>query len=146
MSELNHQSQYPYIRTFTPRWRDNDQYGHINNAVYYEYFDSTANLFLIEEAGLNPQTSPAIAYVVYSQCQYFAPVAYPATLEIGLAVKKLGHSSITWQLGLFAGGDNECKATGEFVHVFVDRETGEKTAIPSGIRQALETLQVGDMA
>ena len=139
MSNLTKQD-FPWCRTFTPRWRDNDQYGHINNAVYYEYFDSTANLFLIQEAKLDVQNSSTIAYVVYSQCQYFAPVAYPQDLEIGLSVKKLGNSSVTWHLGLFCKDDEHIKAEGEFVHVFVDRETGAKTTIPANIREKLQSI------
>ena len=133
-------TQYPFQHRFTPRWRDNDIYGHINNAVYYEYFDSTANLYLIEQAGLNIHQADTVAFVVYSQCQYMAPVTYPNKINIGLAIKKLGNSSITWQLGMFSENDNETKATAEFVHVFVDRQTGEKTTIPNSMREALTKL------
>lgn len=148
MQKIGSPEQFIYRHVFTPRWRDNDQYGHLNNAVYYEYFDSIANLYLMEEAGLAPQTSDEIAYVVHSQCQYIAPVAYPAKIELGLAVKKLGNSSVTWLISMFdviPGADiekPELKAVGEFVHVFVNRLTGDKTAIPDTIRGKLIELLI----
>lgn len=142
MTNIDKVGQFPFRHVFTPRWRDNDQYGHINNVVYYEYFDTTANLFLIENAGLDPQKSAEIAYVVFSQCQYFAPLSYPDRIEVGLAVKKLGDSSVTWLLGIFNQNDEQVKAIGEFVHVFVDRNSGAKTNIPESTRSKLVDLQI----
>lgn len=133
---------FPYQQSFATRWRDNDQYGHVNNVVYYEYFDSTANLFLIEQAGLDTQNGEQIAYVVHSQCQYISPFSYPDRINVGLSVKKLGNSSVTWLLGIFVENDPELKAIGEFVHVFVERKSGQKTALPEPIRHKLATLLV----
>lgn len=134
--------EFPYKQSFATRWRDNDQYGHINNVVYYEYFDSTANMFLIEQAGLDTRNGEQIAFVVNSQCQYLAPISYPQPIDVGLAVKKLGNSSVTWSLGIFVQNDPKIKAIGEFVHVFVERGSGLKTAIPDSMRQKLATLLV----
>jgi acyl-CoA thioester hydrolase len=97
---------------------------------------------LIEHAGLNPQSSKKIAFVVHSNCDYFAPVSYPAKLNLGLAIKKLGKSSIVWTIGLFQENDPQCKAVGEFVHVFVDRESGEKCNIPADVRAKLLELEI----
>ena len=151
MQQMNTPEQFPFVHVFTPRWRDNDQYVHLNNAVYYEYFDSIANIFLIEHAGLRPDISPHVAYVVYSQYQYFAPLSYPERMEIGLAVKKLGNSSVTWLSGIFNHSESgakvpELKAIGELVHVFVERSSGEKSAIPDSIRSKLMELQIFDKA
>ena len=126
---------YHYFLPITTRWMDNDVYGHVNNVTYYSYFDTVANHFLITEGGLDIHHSPVIALVVESHCSYRAPVAYPDRLRAGLRVDKLGNRSVT-----FTDTDTEAVAHGQFVHVFVDRETRRAVAIPAQVRAALETL------
>ena len=131
---------YRYFLPITTRWMDNDVYGHINNVTYYSYFDTVANHFLITEGGLDIHHSPVIALVVESQCTYRAPVAYPDRLRAGLRVDKLGNRSVTYGVAIFTDTDTEAVAHGQFVHVFVDRETRRAVAIPAQVRAALETL------
>lgn len=131
---------YRYFLPITTRWMDNDVYGHINNVTYYSYFDTVANHFLITEGGLDIHHSPVIALVVESHCSYRAPVAYPDRLRAGLRVDKLGNRSVTYGVAIFTDTDTEAVAHGQFVHVFVDRETRRAVAIPAQVRAALETL------
>ncbi|WP_100644625.1 acyl-CoA thioesterase [Alteromonas facilis] len=133
--------QFHRFLPIVTRWSDNDIYGHINNVVYYSYFDSAVNRFLIEEGGLDIHNSDTVAYVVNSHCDYYAPLAYPQSLEIGLRVAKLGNSSVTYELGVFAEGHQTAAALGRFVHVFVDRVSDKSVPIPANIRAALELLQ-----
>ena len=131
---------YHYFLPITTRWMDNDVYGHVNNVTYYSYFDTVANHFLITEGGLDIHHSPVIALVVESHCSYRAPVAYPDRLRAGLRVDKLGNRSVTYGVAIFTATDTEAVAHGQFVHVFVDRETRRAVAIPAQVRAALETL------
>ncbi|MEP1215347.1 MAG: thioesterase family protein [Marinobacter sp.] len=126
----------------TTRWMDNDIYGHVNNVTYYSYFDTTINRYLIEVGGLDINNAPVVGYVVSSNCQFRKPVAYPDALDAGLRVIKIGNSSVTYELGLFRGGDLEPSALGQVVHVFVDREQNRAVAIPQNIREALERILV----
>jgi acyl-CoA thioester hydrolase len=125
---------------------DNDVYGHVNNVVYYSWFDSAANLFLIGEAGLSPDRSEVIGLIVSSSCSFHRPVAYPQALRAGVRVDRLGDRSVTWGLAIFdAQGDEAC-AHGQLVHVFVDRQTRRPVAIPAAMRRALEGLAAGRAA
>jgi len=133
-------SEYRYHVPITTRWMDNDVYGHVNNVVYYSYFDSVANLFLIREGGLDIDAAPVIGLVVESACQYHAPLAYPMALRGGLRVDRLGRRAVTYGLAIFADGDDEAAAHGHFVHVFVDRGTRQPVEIPPGLRAALERI------
>lgn len=134
--------QYGYLCPVDSRWRDNDIYGHINNVVYYSYFDSTINRFLIEHGGLDIHAGEQIAYVVSSGCDYREAAAYPEPLTVGMKVEKLGNSSVRYALALF-GAHGPAKATGFVVHVFVDRQTGRPTPLPEPLRKALQSLQDG---
>lgn len=133
---------YRYFLPITTRWMDNDVYGHVNNVTYYSYFDTVANHFLITEGGLDIHHSPVIALVVESQCSYRAPVAYPDRLRAGLRVDKLGNRSVTYGVAIFTDTDTDTEAVahGQFVHVFVDRQSRRAVPIPQPIRTALETL------
>lgn len=126
----------------TTRWADNDIYGHINNVVYYSFFDTVVNRFLIEQAGLNIQEDETVAFVVQSHCDYVSPLAYPDSIEIGLGVEKLGTSSVTYCLGVFKKDANAASAHGGFVHVFVDRNTNKSVSIPDHLRRALELISL----
>jgi acyl-CoA thioester hydrolase len=135
-------ADYPHVVDMTTRWNDNDVYGHVNNAIFYEYFDSVANDFLIGEGGLDIHGSDVIGLVVESGCRYHAPIEYPATLRVGLRVDRLGNRSVTYGLAVFTRDIDLAVVNGYFSHVFVDRETRRPTAMPDGIRTALERLVV----
>ncbi len=135
-------SEYRHFATLPTRWMDNDVYGHINNALYYGFFDTVINQYLIAEGGLDIQTGEVIAYAAESQCQYLAALAFPEVLEVGLRVGKLGNSSVRYELAIFKQGETSAAAAGYFVHVFVDRETQRPVTIPQRIRAALERLSL----
>ena len=135
-------ADYPVFYPITTRWNDNDIYGHINNVVYYAYFDSVANRYLIEEGGLNIPDDPVVGYVVNSGCDYLSPAAYPDRLEGGLRVDRLGNSSVQYGIGIFREGEDTPCAHGHFVHVFVEREANRSISIPAPIRAALEKILV----
>lgn len=139
-STLETRAEYKSFHPITTRWHDNDIYGHVNNVVYYSYFDSAANAYLINEGGLDIHGGSTIAYVVSSNCNYHSAIAYPETIEVGLRVDKLGNSSVTYGIAIFRQGEVNCVANGQFVHVFVDRETGKPSPIPEQIRVALNAI------
>jgi acyl-CoA thioester hydrolase len=133
---------FPVFRTITTRWMDNDHYGHVNNVIYYSWFDTAVNGYLLETTGLDTRSLPAIGLVVESGCRYFAPLSFPDTIEVGLSVERLGERSITYQLGVFRAGEPQAAAFGHFVHVYVDRMTRTPTPIPEPIRSAASALMV----
>lgn len=133
-------ADYPYNVTIATRWQDNDAYGHINNVVYYGFFDSAVNRFLIEKGNLDIHNGQTVAYVVSSQCQYVAPAAYPEDIFVGLRVIKVGRSSVTYGLSVYAGDNKRRVAHGQFVHVFVDRKTDKAIPIPVNVKAALESI------
>ena len=135
-----HRDDYKYFHPITTRWMDNDVYGHVNNVIYYSYFDTTANQYLIEHGGLNIHNAPIAGFVVHSNCNYRSPIAYPDKIEAGLYVKKLGNSSVTYGVGIFKKGENTACAYGEFIHVFVNRVENKSVSIPENIRLVLEKL------
>ncbi|MFT6461277.1 MAG: acyl-CoA thioester hydrolase, partial [Maricaulis maris] len=116
---------------------DNDIYGHINNAAYYGFFDTAVNCFLIEEAGLDIHAGAVIGLVVETGCNYFAPLAFPETVEAGVRVARLGNSSVSFEIGLFRQGEDDPAAQGRFVHVYVDRDTRRPVPLPDAMRVAL---------
>jgi acyl-CoA thioester hydrolase len=126
------------------RWSDNDVYGHVNNVVYYSFFDTAVNRFLIENRALDIQADPVVGYVVDTGCSYFRPVAFPETLHVGLRVARLGTSSVRYEVALFRAEDDEPAAAGHFVHVYVDRRTGRSATIPDATRRLLATVAVRD--
>ena len=132
-------ASYLLFQPIQTRWNDNDVYGHVNNVVYYAYFDTIINRVLVD-AGLDIARGEAIGLCVESQCRYLAPAAYPDALEGGLAVSKLGRSSVRYDIGIFRAGSDRLCAHGSFVHVFVDRATRRPTPIPPPLRAALEKL------
>jgi acyl-CoA thioester hydrolase len=133
-------AEYPWFHRITTRWMDNDVYGHVNNVVYYGYFDTAANAYLIEAGGLDIERSPVIALVVASACNYHAPLAYPDPLRAGVRVDRLGEKSVTWGIAIFRESAEIAAASGTFVHVFVDRATRRSVPIPPPFREALARL------
>jgi acyl-CoA thioester hydrolase len=142
---MTERASYPYFTHITTRWMDNDIYGHVNNVVYYSYFDSVANKYLIEEGGLDIHSAEIIGFVVASSCQYKSPIAYPEPIEAGFRVNKLGNSSVEYGIAIFKQGQPNASAVGTFTHVFVDRATDKSVAIPAPLRRALEAVLVSDI-
>ena len=133
-------SAYRHFSSISTRWMDNDAYGHINNVVYYSYFDTVVNRYLIEAGVLDVQRGPVIGLVVETHCNYFSPLAFPQTVDTGLRVARLGASSVRYEIGLFGGGEPLCAACGHFVHVYVDRETRRPAPLPAALIQTLQGL------
>lgn len=125
------------------RWSDNDAYGHLNNVVYYALFDSAVNALLIEAGLLDPATSPIIGLVVESNCRFYAGLTYPEPAEVGVAVERLGRSSVRYHLAVFKAGAPIAAAAGRYTHVYVDRATGRPVSIPDGHRRLMDGLRVG---
>tara|TARA_B100000676_G_scaffold40467_1_gene38328 strand:- start:529 stop:975 length:447 start_codon:yes stop_codon:yes gene_type:complete len=132
--------QYRYWQSVSTRWKDNDAYGHINNAVYYSYIDSVVNQFLIEHQLLDIQKSDSIGLVVQSQCRFFQPLSYPGRVDCGLRVTDLGNSSVSYEVGMFAEAEAAAAAVGGFTHVFVDREARRRCALSVPVRSVLQSL------
>nr|WP_297352233.1 thioesterase family protein [uncultured Caldimonas sp.] len=132
---------YRHFLPITTRWMDNDVYGHVNNVIYYSYFDTVVNQYLIAEGALDIHASDVIGLVIETQCNYFAPLAFPQTVEAGLRVAHLGSSSVRYEVGLFAQGEPQTAARGHFVHVYVDRATRRPTVLPTPLVRALEKLR-----
>ena len=133
---------FPHFLPIETRWMDNDAYGHVNNVVYYSYFDTAVNRFLIDRGVLRIDSSPVIGLVVETGCRYFRPLAFPDTVEVGVRVARLGTSSVRYELGVFRHGDPTASAEGHFTHVYVDRHTRKPTSLPPELRAALETIHL----
>jgi acyl-CoA thioester hydrolase len=131
---------YPHFLPIATRWMDNDVYGHVNNVVYYAYFDTVINRYLVDEGGLDIRDGATIGLCVESHCAYLRPVAFPDALDAGLRVAHLGRTSARYEIGIFAPGSDEPSAHGWFVHVFVDRVTRRPAPLPASIRAALDRL------
>ncbi len=134
-------SAYKVFRSIGTRWMDNDAYGHVNNVVYYSWFDTAVNAYLIEQGVLDIHQGAAIGLVVETQCNYFAPLAFPQTVEAGLRVARLGRTSVRYEVALFAQGEDLCAARGHFVHVYVDRLSRQPVSLPPALKHLLETLR-----
>jgi acyl-CoA thioester hydrolase len=136
-------SDFRVLRTITTRWHDNDHYGHVNNVVYYAYFDTAVNGFLIEASGTDIRGLPAIGIVAETSCRFLRELSFPDTVHAGLALEKLGTSSVIYRIGLFRNEDTEPAALGRFVHVYVDAATRRPVPVPAPIRAALTALHEG---
>jgi acyl-CoA thioester hydrolase len=130
--------EFPHVLQLQTRWADNDVYGHVNNVVFYAYFDTVINRYLIEEGGLDIQLDHAIGVCVESQCTYKKSIAFPEVIHAGLRVTKLGKTSVSYEIGIFR--EQDLCALGSFVHVFVERVTRRPTPIPPAIREALARI------
>lgn len=131
---------YRVFRAISTRWMDNDVYGHVNNVVYYSWFDTAVNGYLIEQGVLDIHQGPTIGLVVETQCNYFAPLAFPQVIEAGIRIARLGSSSVRYEIGLFAQGAEVTAAKGHFVHVYVDRVTRRPVALAPQLKTVLERL------
>jgi acyl-CoA thioester hydrolase len=125
------------------RWMDVDAYRHVNNVVYYSYFDTAVNEYLITQGVLDVDKGAIIGLVVETQCQYFSPVEFPGEVQIGLRVGHIGNSSVRYELAVFVEGQETASAQGHFVHVYVDRDSMRPTSLPAPLREAVSALQIG---
>jgi acyl-CoA thioester hydrolase len=132
-------ADYPHFLPIPTRWMDNDLYGHVNNVVYYSYFDTVVNRYLIDPGGLDIHKGTVVGIVAETKCRFFKSFAYPEVVDAGLRVGRLGNSSVRYEIGLF-GEEDTARAEGHFVHVFVDRASNKPVPIPPGIRAALQRL------
>ena len=135
-------SSYPHLVALSTRWSDNDAYGHLNNVIYYSLFDTAVNRHLLDNGVLDIATSPIVGFVVETRCTYFASLAYPDEIEVGLKVVKLGKTSVTYEVAIFRASEEMAAAVGSFTHVYVDRATNRPAPIPEKVRALLSTLVV----
>ncbi|NML46088.1 acyl-CoA thioesterase [Ramlibacter sp. G-1-2-2] len=131
---------YRAFRAIPTRWMDNDAYGHVNNVVYYSWFDTAVNAHLIEQGALDIHGGETIGLVIETQCNYFAPVEFPQVVEAGLRVARLGTSSVRYEVGLFLQGGASTVAKGHFIHVYVDKATRRPVPLPANLKKVLEAL------
>ena len=132
---------YSYWQVVGTRWRDNDIYGHVNNAVYYSYIDSVINGYMVDQGVLDPMVSEVIGIVVESHCVFHQSLCYPVKIDCGLRVEHLGASSTRYEVGMFVQGEDRAAAVGGFTHVFVNRRSTRPVPIPDSVRNVLENLQ-----
>ena len=127
-------------RRIPTRWQDNDQYGHVNNAVYFSWFDTAVNGHLLDAVGTDIRNLPSIGVVVETACRYLSELRFPDEVQVGVGLERIGASSVAYHLGVFRGDDERASAMGRFVHVYVDRRTRQVSSIPDEIRAALALL------
>jgi acyl-CoA thioester hydrolase len=133
-------SDYKHFLTIPTRWMDNDAYGHVNNVVYYSFFDTAVNRYLIDEGVLDIRDGESIGFVVETACKYETPIAFPDTVTAGIRVARIGNSSVRYEVGIFRNDDDEAAAHGHFVHVYVDRATQRPQPVEGPMRAALEKI------
>ena len=131
---------YRWFMKIATRWADNDAYGHVNNTVYYQWFDTAVNAWLIEVGLLDIERGDPIGLVVETGCSYFAPLSFPGDVEVGIAIERLGTSSVSYRIGVFGVGVSEPSAQGHFTHVYVGQESRRPETLPDEWRQKLDQL------
>ena len=135
-------SAYAHFTAMPTRWGDNDSYGHVNNVVYYAFFDSAVNRHLIEQGVLDIAANEVIGLVIETRCTFFSPIGFPDVVHVGIKVVHLGRSSVRYEIGLFRNDADMAAAVGSFTHVYVDRASNRPVAIPDRVRAVLRTLVV----
>lgn len=133
--------QFPHRQSITTRWHDNDVYGHVNNVVYYSWFDTAVNNYLIDRGVLDFCSGSIVGLVVETQCNYFQPVTFPDLVVAGVSVAKIGNSSVRYEVGIFRNDESEASASGHFIHVYVDKQSRRPVPLPDDFRQALALIQ-----
>lgn len=133
-------ADYKHFLAIPTRWMDNDIYGHVNNVVFYSYFDTVVNQYLIEMGGLDIHGGAVIGLVVETLCRYFQPLAFPDLVDAGLRVGRLGRTSVRYEVAIFRRGDDTPAAAGHFIHVYVDRATRRPVPLPESLRAALARI------
>ena len=132
---------YRHFITIATRWADNDAYGHVNNTVFYQWFDTAVNQWLVEQGLLDIGRGDPIGLVVETGCSYFAPLSFPGDVEVGIAVERLGSSSVIYRIGVFGAGSEQPSAQGHFTHVYVSRDDRRSVALPGNWRVKLRALR-----
>lgn len=132
--------EYPHLARLSTRWMDNDVYGHVNNVIYYSWFDTVVNQYLVEKAVLDPVEGEVVGLVVETQCNYFAPVSFPDSISAGLRVAHIGNSSVRYEVGIFRNDDRQAAAQGHFIHVYVDRQSRRPVPLPDDLISVLKEL------
>lgn len=140
---IGRRADYLHWLVMPTRWMDNDGLGHVNNVVYYSWIDTAINRYLLDTGGYDARTSPLLAFAIESQCRYHKSFTYPEDVHAGLRVARLGTTSVRYEVGLFATGEEEARAEGYFVHVFVDRVHNRPTAMTADLRAVLARIAVG---
>ena len=135
-------SAFAQFSDISTRWMDNDVYGHINNVVYYSFFDTAVNGYLVAQGALDIAEGAVIGLVVETQCNYFKPIAFPDRVRAGISVAHQGTSSVRYEVGIFCNDETQAAAQGHFVHVYVDRASGRPVPLPEALKRALAKLEV----
>jgi acyl-CoA thioester hydrolase len=135
-------AQYRHFLPIQTRWSDNDAYGHVNNVVYYSWFDTVVNEYLIAAGALDIQASAVVGLVVETKCNYFSELAFPQRVDAGLRVAHAGRSSVRYELALFGADSDMASAQGHFIHVYVDRGNRRPAPLPAALRAAIEQLLI----
>jgi acyl-CoA thioester hydrolase len=133
-------ARYRHFQRIPTRWSDNDIYGHVNNVVYYSYFDTVVNTYLIEKGALDIASGSVIGLADESLCTFKKELTYPEPIDAGMRVVRLGNTSVRYEIGIFRAGEDDPAATGYFVHVYVDRATRKPVFLPEALRRALAPL------
>lgn len=141
-SPPKNRADYPHFRSIQTRWLDNDVYGHVNNVVYYSYFDTAVNGHLMDAGVLDYAANDVFGIVVETKCRFLKELAFPDMIEAGVRIVKLGNSSVKYEIGLFRAGEDDPAAVGHFVHVYVDRASRRPVRIPDPVRDAMASLVV----
>ncbi|MFT6580377.1 MAG: acyl-CoA thioesterase [Alphaproteobacteria bacterium] len=139
-TEAPKRADFSHFLKIPTRWKDVDVYGHVNNVVYYSYFDTVVTEHLVSAGGLKPMQAPTIGVVVETKCEFRKELNFPSIVDAGIRVSRLGTSSASYNIGLFVEGDDAPAAFGHFVHVYINRESRRPEAIPAQVRSALEAL------
>lgn len=137
-------SDFMHFTSISTRWSDNDAYRHVNNVVYYGFFDTAVNQHLMAAGALDVERSPCVGLVVETQCRYHAPISFPDRVTVGLRLARLGHSSLRYELAVFRNDEDRAAAEGHFVHVYVNRDNNRPVAVPPAVRAAVEPLLAAD--
>ena len=140
--ERTKRSDYRRFQAISTRWMDNDVYGHVNNVVYYSWFDTAVNRLLVVAGQIDIHKGEVIGLVAETGCRYFAPTAFPDQIEAGVRVAHVGSSSVRYEIGLFRNAEDDAAAVGYFVHVYVDRETKKPVPLTDAMRGFLESLKL----
>ncbi|WP_146047896.1 acyl-CoA thioesterase [Zhongshania marina] len=140
-TQIPTRAEFTHFSNIQTRWHDNDVYQHVNNVVYYSFFDTAVNQHLINSGVLDIANSPAIGLVIETQCRYFSAVSFPDLVSVGIKVEHLGNSSVRYQTALFRNDEQTASAVGSFVHVYVDRKTNRPVSIPDNVRAVLSPLK-----
>ena len=134
-------ADFRHFEPIATRWADNDVYGHVNNVVYYSFFDTAVNRLLVERGALDIANSETVGLVVANSCTFFESVAFPETIDVGMRIERLGRSSVTYELAVFRAGGEAAAAQGRFTHVYVTRADQRPTPIPQAVLGVLEGLR-----